>query len=151
MVKRALSVWIAILLVLAATAIGAGIYVVNVIFGDNVTFRQGGVTYALIVTSDTVRDFPRFTTAGRPVDFAYSAKDGTAPSQIIMTYLSDEAAEALDRKHRNYCESMPYSIVPVDKHLLESILGCDAPDYRIEIDFHQRNVETLVTVVFLER
>ena len=151
MIKRTLRTKFAVILVLATTAVGAGIYVLNIIFSEYIAFRQGGPAYTLLVTSDTVRDFPRFATAGQAVEFAYSARDGTAPSQITMTYASDETAEVLDRKHRDYCERKPYSAVPANKLLLESVLGCDASDYRIEIDFRQHNSAIIVTEVFLER
>ena len=112
---------------------------------------RGDAAYTIVATSKTVRDFPRFTTAGQAVDFTYSARDGTAPGQITMTYFSTDAAEDINRKYRDYCQRQGYPIVPEDRHLLSSRLGCDGSDYRIEVDFRRYNTATLVTVVFLER
>ena len=135
---------------LAVLAFG-GIYVLSIVLSDHVAFRQGGPAYAIIVTSKTVHDFPRFTAAGRDADFTYSARDGTAPGQITMTYSSKDVVNALDRKYRTYCQRQGYASVPESERLLPSRLGCDAPDYRIQIDLQPRGTTTLVTVVFWEQ
>ncbi len=151
MAGRALRVRLVVFLTLTVVAIGSGIYVLSVAFSVHLTFQQSDAAYTIVVTSKTVRQFPRFTAAGQAVDFTYSARDGTAPGQIIMTYSSKDAVEDLDRKYQDYCERQGYARVPKDGHFLASRLGCDASDYRIEVDFRQRNNATLVTVVFLER
>lgn len=151
MAIRGLRVWLVVLSALTVIAIGGGLYVLNVVFSDNLTFEQGDPAYIFVVTSKTVREFPRFTAAGQTAKFTYSARDGTAPEQIIMTYSSKDTVEDLDREHRTYCERQGYVRVPGDSLILASRLGCDASDYRIEINFVQRKNATLVTVVFLER
>ena len=150
MARRALRVSLVAFLTLIAVLIGIGFYVLNVALSDHLTFQQSDVAYSIVVTSKTVREFPQFTAAGQTVDFTYSARDGTAPGQIIMIYSSSNSVEDLDRKHRVYCERQGYSIVPENEHLLSSRLGCDSSDYRIEVDFQQRNNAILVTVNFLE-
>ena len=128
-----------------------GFYVLNVALSDHLTFQRSDIAYSIVVTSKTVREFPRFAAARQAVDFTYSARDGTAPGQIIMTYSSISAVEDLDRKYRSYCERQGYARFPEDELFLASRLGCDASDYRIEVDFQRRNNSILVTVVFLER
>ena len=151
MAGRALRVTLIAFLTLIVVAFGIGTYVLSVVFSDHITFRQSDAAYMFVVTSKTVRDFPRFTASRQAVGFTYTARDGTAPGQIIMTYSIKDAVEDLDRKHRSYCERQGYSIVPEDQHFLSSRLGCDASDYRIEVDLQQRNTATLVTVVFMEK
>lgn len=151
MAGRALRIRLAAFLALTVAAIGGGIYVLNVAFADHLTFRLNDAAYFIVVTSKTVGDFPRFTPVGQVVEFTYSARDGTAPGQIIMTYSSKSAMEDLERKYQGFCAGQSYAKVPEDRRFLASRLGCDASDYRIEVAFQRRNNATLVTVVFLER
>lgn len=148
---KTLRIRLVVILALIAGAAGIGIYVLNIVFSDGLKFRQNDAAYFIVATSKTVRNFPRFTAAVRPVDFAYSARDGTAPGQIVMTYSSSDVVADLEGKHRFYCQRQGFPIVPKDRLLSAARLGCDAPDYRIEIDFSRRNNATLVTIVFLER
>ena len=136
---------------LTVVAIGGGIYVLGVALSDHLTFGRNDAAYFIVVTSETVRDFPRFATVGQDVEFTYSARDGTAPGQIVMTYSSKDTVEDLDRKYQGHCTRQGYGRVPKDGYFLASRLGCDASDYRIEVDFQRRANVTLVTVVFLER
>jgi len=140
------------LLALVVVAIGGGFYVLGIALGDHVTFREGDVAYTIVVTSKTVRNLPRFAAAGQAAAFTYSARDGTAPGQIILTYSSQDAVAELDRKYRDHCTRQGYDGVLENRLFLEkSRLGCDAFDYRIEFEFQRRATATLVTVVFLER
>ena len=136
---------------LTVATIGAGFYVLNVALSDNLSFRPGDVAYYIVATSRTVREFPRFSAAAQAVDFTYSARDGTAPEQISMTYASTAAAEDLDRRHRAYCQVQHYASVPEDDLFLASRLGCEASDYRIEVNLRPHDQGTLVTVDFVER
>ena len=151
MAGRALRVWLVALLTLLVAATGVGVYVLSIVLSDNLAFRQGSFAYAIVATSDTVRDFPRFVAAGQAVDFTYSPRDGTAPGEIVMTYTSEDAVDDLERKHRQHCERQGYEAVAEDGHLLPSRLACDAQDYRSEVDLQPRGSATSVTVVFLER
>lgn len=136
---------------LAVAVIGGGLYVLNLVLNDNLAFRQGDFAYT-IVTTKTVREFPRFAVIEERVYFTYSARDGTAPGQIVMTYDSTDSVKELERKHRAYCRREDYPDISKDKRLLPSHLACDASDYRIEVDFQvPRNNATSVRVVFLER
>ena len=148
---RPLRIRLAAFLTLAVVTIGGGVYVLGIALSDHVTFRRNDAAYFIVVTRKTVRDFPRFATVGQAVEFTYSARDGTAPGQIIMTYSSHDGLEDLDRKYQGYCGRQGYTRVPKDGHFLASRLACDASDYRIEVNFQQRKNATMVTVVFLEK
>ena len=148
---RALRIWLVAFLTLVVVAIGSGIYILSVSLSDDLAFRQGDAAYYIVVTSKTVRDFPRYSEVGQVAKFIYSARDGTAPGQIVMTYSSKGSVGEIDEKYQDYCERQGYSKVPNEGLFLESRLGCDASDYRIEVDFQQRSTATSVTVVFIER
>jgi len=151
MTGRTLRISVVAFLALVVAVTGGGLYVLNLVLSDNLAFRQGDFAY-IIVTTKTVRDFPRFAVIGEKVYFKYSARDGTAPGQIVMTYDSTDTVEDLERKHRAYCQRQDYPEISEDKRLLPSRLACDAFDYRIEIDFRlPRYNATSVRVVFLER
>jgi len=139
------------IIALIAVLIGIGFYVLNVVFSDRLNFQQSDIAYSIVVTSRTIRDFPRFTATGGDVDYTYSARDGTAPGQIVMAYHSNSPADDLDRKYRTYCVRRSYSAIPKNELFLDSRLGCDATDYRIEVNFQQRKESVSVTVVFLEK
>ena len=151
MAGRGSRVGLVAFLSLTVVAIGAGIYVLSIALSDHLTFRRGGPAYAIVVTSGTVRDFPQFGAVKRGAEYTYSARDGTAPGHITMTYASTVGVEDLERRYRDHCARQGYARVPEDRHLLASRLGCDASDYRIEVGFRRQNGTTLVTVDFLER
>lgn len=138
-------------LVVAVLAVTVTAYVLRVALSDHYTFRKNDIAYFLVVTSRTIRDFPSFTDADETLKFTYQARDGTAPSQITITYNSNQPAETLRRDYRRHCVDKGYSIVAQDQFLLSSNSGCDAPDYRIETTFQKLSAGTVVTVVFLER
>lgn len=139
------------LMLLAVAALAAGFYVLRLVLSDDLAFRQGDLAYA-IVTSETIRAFPRFSAIGDDVDFRYSARDGTAPAEIEMTYHSPDSVDDLLRKYSAYCELQEYAAVPEDEHFLPSRLACDAADHRIEVDFRVPGPDaTLVSVTFLEK
>ena len=136
---------------MVVAAIAAGSYVLRVALSEHFTFRQGDAAYWIVMTSKTARDFPRFLAEGQDAAFVYSARDGTAPGWITMTYTSSDTLPDLDSNHRRYCRSQGFSAVPKDGLLLTTRLGCDAPDYRIEIEFRPAGDHNQVTVLFLER
>lgn len=148
---RARRVLLVVVLTLAAATAGGGLYVARIVFSDHLVFRQGGAAYVLIVRSETVRGFPRFAAAGREAEFTYSARDGTAPGVIAMTYASAAGAGDLAARYRDHCRRRGYAPVADGDRLLDSRLACDAADYRIEIAFAARGGATRVTVTFLER
>lgn len=134
-----------------AVIIGGCLYILILVTSDHLEFRENDLAYLAVVTSQTVSGLPRFKAGGDPADFVYSAREGTAPGQIIMTYLSEDTAEGLAQKHRDHCLDRGYAQVPEDQFLLPAQVACDAEDYRIEIALQERGDQTLVTVNFLER
>jgi len=143
---------LAVMAMLVIAVTGGGVYIFNLVMSDNLNFRQGDFAHAIVVRSKTIRTFPNFDVIRDGVHFTYSAGDGTAPEQITIRYDSSESVDDLTQKYQAYCEGKGYPIIPEDKHLLRSRLACDAPDYRIEIDFQlPRYDATSVNVVFLEQ
>ncbi len=139
-----------ICLAAAAAAVAGGVYVLSIALSEDISFQEHHPAYWIVVTSDTVRGFPRFEADGESATFTYRARDGTAPGQITMAYVSKQPIEALEQKHRLFCTQVGYVHVEKNKLLLPTQLGCDAADYRIEIDFRPRADSVLVTVMFLE-
>lgn len=134
-----------------AAVIGGCLYILILVTSDHLEFRENDLAYLVVVTSETVSGMPRFKAGEDPAEFAYSAREGTAPGQIVMTYLSEDTAEGLVQKHRDHCRGRGYAQVPEDQFLLPAQIACDAEDYRIEISLQERGDRTLVTVNFLER
>lgn len=144
------SIKLALASLFAALAIGSVYYVFNLLTSDNLKFRKGDFAYMLIVRSNVIHDFPTFDVIKEGVSFVYSARDGTAPEEIIMSYDSAASIDDLLQKYRAHCADQNYSEVPEEDFLMHSRLACDAPDYRIEIDFQlPRYDATRVTVSFL--
>lgn len=138
-------------LVVAVLAVAVAVYVLRIALSDHYTFGKNDIAYFLVVTSPTIRDFPRFTSAGEPLEFTYQARDGTSPSQITLSYNSQEPVETLHRNYHRHCVDKGYPVVARDQYLRLSDFGCDAPDYRIEALFRKLGAGNFVTAVFLER
>ncbi len=147
---RTVRILFLVCLAAVAAAAAGGIYVLSVALGENVTFEEYDPAYWIVVTSDTVRDFPRFEAEGQTAVFTYDARDGTAPEMIDVQYASSEQPDALARRFYEHCALMAFSPVSKDDLFLPGDLGCDAPDYRIEIALAPRGGGTSVTVRFLE-
>ena len=146
------SLRLALFSLFAALVIGSGFYVFSLVTSDNLKFQKGDFAHTLIVRSDTIRNFPIINPFDDDIYFTYSARDGTAPEQITMSYDSLASVDELPEKFAAFCKEQNYAAVPQSDYLLRSILACDAPDYRIEIELYlPRHNATRVTVSFLGR
>ena len=125
--------------------------VANLVLSDNLEIPDGSLTYAFIVRSDTIRDFPRIGLTDGSARFLYRAHDGTAPSEIQLRHASTETEPQLINAYRMHCHRKGYDPVDKERRLLKSDFACDAPDYRIEIVLRGGEARTGVTVFFLER
>jgi hypothetical protein len=143
---------ITLVCIVAAAVLFAGVMAVaNLVLSDDLEFSDGGLTYAFIVRSDTIREFPRIDLTEGPASFHYRARDGTAPGEIQLRYASTKTERQLIDDYGMYCHRKGYDPVDKEHRLLKSDFACDAPDYRIEIDFQGGAARTGITVFFLER
>lgn len=150
MAKRSPRTVLAIIgLVLIAAATGTT-YTLSVVLSDHVTYHRGDIAYRLTVTSDTVRDFPTFARDVKRVDYTYSARDGTAPEQIELSYDSPIHPDDLLEAHRAHCVRQGFDTAGISGHDLRSVVHCQAGDYDITATVQPRgDGETRVRVSFV--
>ena len=120
---------IAGLAVLAAA--GGALYALSIVLSDHLTYHRGDIAYRLTVTSDTVRGFPTFAMDEKLVDYTYSARDGTAPEQIELTYASEIHPDDLAKAHRYHCVRQGFETNGLDDSQTVNIVRCMARDYFI--------------------
>lgn len=134
------------------TVAGSAIYVLSVVLSDHLTYRRSDLAYRLTVTSDTIRGFPTFAKDERQVDYTYSARDGTAPEHIELTYASEIHPDELVQAHRFHCERQGFEFDDARGSQLLNVVRCTARDYFITTAVHPRdNGETRVSVSFIGR
>ena len=133
-------------LVLLAGVAG-GLYVFSLVTSDHLEFQDGGLTYAIVVNSRTVSEWPR----DEPARFSYSARDGTAPAVIILSYQSQDSVSDLMQKIRDHCRTNGFAWIPEDWFLPDTVMACDAEDYRIEVALEKQGGRNGVRVNVLEQ
>jgi hypothetical protein len=138
-------------LVLIAAATGA-VYALSILLSDQVTYRRGDIAYRLTVTSDTIQSFPTFAKDERLIDYTYSARDGTAPEHIELSYASTIHPDELADAHHAHCVRQGFETIDINDRQLASVVRCRAGDYLITAAAQPRNDgETQVRVSFVGR
>ena len=146
-VARALRIVLFSTALVLVAGVAGGLYLFSLVTSDNLEFRDGGLTYAIIVNSRTVSEWPR----GEPARFTYSARDGTAPAVILLSYRSQDSVSDLMQKIRDHCRAEGFAWVPEDRFLPNTVMACDAEDYRIEVALGKQGGGNGVQVSFLEQ
>lgn len=69
-----------------------GIYTLNILFTEGMSFSKGSYEYQVTISSDAIKSFPVIGPVGESV-YYYSSGDGPSPSVQQITYTSsfDEA------------------------------------------------------------
>ncbi len=127
-------------------ALAGAVYGLTIVMSEQVTFRRGDLAYRLIVTDDAVRQFPTFAAEGRDVEYVYNASRDDSPRRIGLRYVSDVYPDDLARAHLDHCTRRNFKPLPVEQLSADQLLGCDAPDLRMEAGFHPRD-DGMITVV----
>lgn len=152
MAKRSSRIVVAVAGLVLIAAVAGAVYALSVVLSDQVTFHRGDIAYRLTVTSDTIRGFPTFATDEQLVDYTYSARDGTAPEHIELSYASSIHPDELADAHYAHCVRQGFETIDINDRQLASVVRCRAGDYLITAAAQPRNDgETQVRVSFVGR
>ncbi len=149
--RRPLLAGLVSIAVLAIALVVVGINVILLVTSDHLDFGEDDLAYHIIVTSETVKNLPRFKPDQERVSFVYSARDGTAPEQITMLYRSEVPPEDLVRRYRTHCQDHGFAEYESDFTPVPTQLACAADDYQIEFAIFGKDGETDVSVFFVGR
>ena len=148
--KRIARIILVCISVLAILLFGVWVFA-SFVLADDLEFPDGNLMYAVIVRSDTIRNFPRIGLTDGPASFLYRARDGTAPGEIVLRHPSMKTPIQLVDEYLMHCRRKGYDPIIKEQRLLKSDFACDAPDYRIEIVLRGNETRTDVAVYFLEQ